>query len=803
MKVLAGLAVAVLAFITIAGLAYQSVADLSFALSEEARHKKKLIYLNEVMTDLASAESSVRTFTITHDAEYLVPYQEAVSLIEEKISLLHELTRNEMQKRRTDSFELMINKKYIVFNDLLNLREDDEVERILNEIIRNLEDREREAISDNEKSKISKLKELFRPQKAIKEKTAQELEEIKDEIVKLQREQQLKAEIIRQKEFDLTKLDAEIMSNIRRLMTEMEKYEAQNAKLREEKAASLSKRTTRVITIITVVTFILLLVMAYLILTYLTNAARLNEEMSEARDKAEKLAKAKEDFLATMSHEIRTPMNAILGFSEQLEKTKLDTRQKKYIDTIKNSTEYLLEVVNDILDHAKLESGRFSFEHVGFKPTEVVRTVVDSFRNMAQEKNLELSFNVEGAIPEVLIGDPYRLKQVLFNLIGNAIKFTEEGQVEVVVKALLKSPSSTILQIDVIDTGIGIAEEKIEKIFEGFYQSDLSTTRKYGGTGLGLAITKRLVELQKGKIEVHSEENNGTTFSVALSFQIGEEKDLEETISIPSDPSVFLGKLSVLVVDDEEYNRMLLDAILVRWGMLIISCENGHQAISELNKNHFDLILMDVRMPEFSGLDATRHIRKKMSGEKAEIPIIALTAASSEEDIKKCKGAGMNDFLSKPFRESELFSTICSVLKIDLSKSGFNKELNNGVSRNGNKTATELDFDLSELERLGQGDEDFVPEMLRVFIQNTTDGLKKINESAEANDWDKTGLLAHRLAAPCRHLGMKHIVKLLKEIENNAHNKLKLETIKPTIVQIESDLRPIMKSLEQKIAQKS
>ncbi|HXH20021.1 MAG TPA: ATP-binding protein, partial [Chitinophagales bacterium] len=401
-------------------------------------------------------------------------------------------------------------------------------------------------------------------------------------------------------------------------------------------------------------------------------------------------------------------------------------------------------------------------------------------------------FQMDDNIPHVLLGDPYRLKQILYNLVGNAIKFTEEGFVEIKAKAFPKEHNAAELQVEVSDTGIGISPGKLESIFEGFYQSDSSVTRRFGGTGLGLTITKKLVELQNGSIEVKSEEGKGSTFSFRIPYLIGEETDVEEKISVPADPSALLGNISALVVDDEDYNRLLIETILSRWGMKVTVCDNGKKALREMESNHYDLVLMDVRMPEMSGLEVTERIRQ-MPGNKAQVPVLALTAASSEYDIRKCKIAGMNDILSKPFREAELFEKICLTMGIDFSR--VLKPASGTLQADSEKI-----YDLSELKRLSNGDDKFVNEMLRVFIQNTQDGMKRLKEAIQKKDWEKTGLYAHRIAAPSRHLGMSQIVRKLKEIEKNAVSKTELESIKAAYESIEAQMQTALSHLQQETA---
>jgi len=773
-------------------IAYKSVSDLVTALSEESKPNQKLLLLNEIISDLSDVESSVRTFSITRDTSHLLPFQRTVWSVEEKMKQLRQFDDDKNQKARLDSLDVLIEQKYAIQNELLAVEADAKVEEVLNRIIRNISAKEKEAITEVEKMKLSKLKELFRSKEKVEAFSTDELTDIQEMVTKLKKEELEKEGVVQQREFELTQADVNAMSRISALANEFEKAEIISAQNRAQRAERLANTATAFITVISVAAFLLVISLAYFVYTYITNTARHNKQLKDSKEHAEKLARVKEEFLANMSHEIRTPMNAILGFSEQLEKTHLDSRQKLYTGTIKDSIEHLLVMVNDILDHSKIESGTFAFENVGFKPVEVIRHVFESFLKMAQEKELTLRFEVDENIPGVLIGDPYRLKQILYNLIGNAIKFTDSGFVEIKAKSFPKETSAIELQIEVLDSGMGIPADKIENIFEDFFQLDSTSTRKYGGTGLGLAITKKLVELQNGTIQVRSEESLGSVFSFTIPYRVGSEIDVEEKVSMPDDPSKLLGNISALVVDDEEYNRMLLETILTRWGTKATLCDSGKNAIEALEKNNYHIVLMDVRMPEMSGLEATERIRNMKSINKSQVPILALTAAGSEQDFKRCKMAGMNDFLSKPFREAELFEKICSVLHIDFNGSPMQQsELSEA---GGNKS-----YSLNELKRLGNGDENFVNEMINVFIQNTNEGMNKMKEAIEKKDWDKTGLYAHRIASPSRHLGMTSIVRKLKEIEINTLNKTNLETISLLFQSLEAEINTALDELQKEV----
>lgn len=787
---------ALLATLAVSLIAYDSVSKLVTSLHEESRPNRNLVLLNEIMSDISDAESSVRTYVITRDASYLQPYRDAVASIEEKSQELAGLNSDAGQKARLDSIDNLIQQKYALLNELLSLRKDDEVDNVLQEIIKKIEVQEDSAATQSGKQKLSRMKELFRSKKAkgTEVTAAAELAELQKMVEKMKLEEAEKAEAIMQREFELTKADAEIMNNIRLMMEEIETFEEASARMRAKKAERLADYATAIITIISVSAFLLVLSLAYLVLSFMNRTARYNKEIMEAKERTEKLAQAKEAFLATMSHEIRTPMHAILGFSEQLEKTQLDAKQKSYTATMRDSIEHLLTVVNDILDHTKLDSGKFTFEKTGFRPDEIINSVLTSFKKIAQEKKLQLHFHADENLPRILVGDPHRLKQILYNLAGNAIKFTAEGNVKITAKCFTRENNRVELKIDVADTGIGISPDKINNVFADFYQSEAGTTRKYGGTGLGLAITKKLVELQQGKISVTSQLEKGSVFSFTIPYFIGKKVDIEEKVAVPSNPATVLGTLSVLAADDESYNRMLLETILRRWGMQITVCENGKQAFDAMQKQDYDIILMDVRMPEMDGLEATKKIRSELSGGKAVVPILALTAAGNEKDIRNCKAAGMNDFLSKPFREAELFEKMSGILKIDIDFA--QTETRENITE-VNRAAHAAGYDLSELKRLSNGDEKFVKEMVSVFIENTEDGIVKIKQAIENQDWEKAGLLAHRLAAPSRHLRMKSIVKKLKEIEHSAQHASAAEIIPRVFAALEEEVKYALEQLKQ------
>ena len=396
-----------------------------------------------------------------------------------------------------------------------------------------------------------------------------------------------------------------------------------------------------------------------------TNQKRIETELIEAKIfaenstfTAENAVKAKQQFLSNMSHEIRTPMNAIIGFTKVILRTDLTDKQKEYLNAIKISGDALIVLINDILDLAKVDAGKMTFEKTPFKMKASIAAMLHLFETKIQEKNLKLIKEYDSKIPDVLVGDPIRLHQIILNLVSNAVKFTSKGKITVSVDLLHEDEDKVILKFAVTDTGIGISEEKIGTIFENFQQATSQTSRLYGGTGLGLAIVKQLIEPQNGTIRVNSTIHKGSTFSFTLPFQkTNSDVELEnELTEIDSE----MKYIKVLVVEDIALNQLLMKTLLDDFGFEVDIAENGKIAIEKLQKKDYDIILMDLQMPEMNGFEATKYIRNTIL---STIPIIALTADVTTVDVDKCKAVGMNDYIAKPVDERLLYNKIINILK--------------------------------------------------------------------------------------------------------------------------------------------
>ncbi|SDW33796.1 hybrid sensor histidine kinase/response regulator [Flavobacterium degerlachei] len=491
----------------------------------------------------------------------------------------------------------------------------------------------------------------------------------------------------------------------------------------------------------------------------ITDQKQIEEELILAKNLAEQSVRVKEQFLTNMSHEIRTPMNGIIGFARILERTNLDSSQEQSVKAIKRAGKNLMVIINDILDFSKIEADKIVLEEVDFSLSKAIKTVIELLSTLAEEKKVKLLFKIDPEINNFLVGDPTRLSQILINLVGNALKFTEKGSVELIVSQEEQSASSAVIRFTVIDTGIGIPENKIDSIFESFNQASNETTRKFGGTGLGLTITRKLIELLGGSIVVKSELEKGSEFTFSIQYKKAEERNPDGAAELIKQLSPeFLKDINILLVEDNELNQLLAIKIFEGWDKEITVADNGKTAINKIENNDYDVILMDIQMPEMDGNELTKYIRKHM-GSKSNIPIIALTAHATLAEEKRCLENGMNDYLSKPFHFSVLLQKLHdNLMNIDRN--------NTSVDLVEQEINSENLINFSYLNEFADDDSEFIAKMVSMFLNNTPVSLQLILEANQADNMAVLKSEVHKLKSSISLLGISQAAKCIENIEN-------------------------------------
>ncbi|NBW34571.1 MAG: response regulator [Cytophagia bacterium] len=498
----------------------------------------------------------------------------------------------------------------------------------------------------------------------------------------------------------------------------------------------------------------------------ITEQKILEGELRIAKDKAEESSRAKESFLANMSHEIRTPLNGIIGMIRELGKLNTDAKQQTYLKHAASASQHLLSIINNILDISKIEAGEFKLDAQPFDLISLLEETKTILLPAASDKNLQLNFHHFSETSANYLGDPLRIRQVLINVLSNAIKFTEKGSVTLSCAVDKISEVKHTINISIEDTGIGIDESYLKNLFKKFSQEDVSTARKYGGTGLGMAITYELIKMMEGKIKVKSQKEVGTRFDISLELEVSAPSCALEPVN---HQQANLNELSILLVEDNEMNRLVATHSLHHFGVTVEEAENGVVAIEMLKRKNYDIILMDLQMPVMGGFEATQLIRKQLN---LTTPIIALTANAFKNEIEKCIENGMNDYVTKPFDEKQLLQVLQKYAgKVDVKRKESGKI---------GECEKELLYSLAPLQSLSHGNFEFIDKMIRIFCTTIPQSLQAINEAFERSDYHQIKSAAHKIKPSVQNLGitsLKHDILFLETLDLSNINRHEVDEI--------------------------
>ena len=746
-------------------LSYRNLSSIVTSIQLDLKPDLRILSIREISMDLEKAQNSIRIYTSTHNTLDLKLYYAIISNIDDKVSRLRsECLTDSLVLQQTDTISKLIEKNIVIWNQILYLYNNHTVV----EDLKQLSDRLDSSSLEASKTEKNILKRVF----SSTNKNRLNEKEIISNLKEIEQQDSITKERLMMRESTLAVTSSEIKEQFYDLITKIENEISGIINAKALAANKLAARTYIWLAMFSVSGTLLAILVMLIIVRYVRKTHVYQIALQTSKDEAEKLARTKELFMANMSHEIRTPVTAISGFTEQLLHEPLDENINRTLKIIKSSSDHLAKIINDILDFAKLQNGRLSLEKVHFTIAQILEDVFALFERNALRNNTSLTYSISPETPYVLLGDPYRLKQIMINLVSNSVKFTKNGMVNLSVDCIKKESAEIELVIEVTDTGIGIEESKIDFIFEDFTQEEMSTTRKYGGTGLGLSIVKKLIELQSGTIVCVSRKNHGTTITCNIPYQTGDEKLVRKEVNPPLYIPEEIRNLKILIVDDEEYNRLLFKTILDRWKVSNHEVANGMEALEILKSDRFDLLFMDARMPGIDGLKATRFIRDEMNITESEMPVICISAASVKEDWQKYRQAGMNAVLPKPFTEETLLTTILSVIK------DYEPVTNvEPISEEKIKSTSPDKINLDNLYHISGGDEKFVKQMLVSFIDSTKKGLDEMQEAVKSGRVDSVADLAHKMLPPCKHIGASDLCNLLRKIEENIKKKVEPQAL--------------------------
>lgn len=599
------------------------------------------------------------------------------------------------------------------------------------------------------------------------------LEEVEQIVQSLAADQRLQRKNFLRREVELLAANDQIMNELMDLLREVELEEYQAIKAKNADATTLINRSISRISWLLIGFILGGALLVYLVWVDITRSKYYREELERSRDEAQELSQIKQRFLANMSHEIRTPLQSILGFSEQLKGDNHSNREAA--EAIHSSSEHLLHIVNEVLDYSRISSGNFVFANEPFSLMKVIREVESSMRIQAEKKNLTFLVDFENASDHILVGDPFRLKQVLYNLIGNAIKFTTKGFVKLVLQTAARHDTVHCTMV-IQDSGIGIRKEDLQKIFNQFEQANPLIAGQFGGTGLGLTIVKSLIEAQGGKLEVDSTPGQGSEFKIEIEFKT---THVKESLSQPSIlPSRSTQAKKVVVVDDDPTILKLCGIILKKYNIPHMLYNDSAQLAEEGVPDDVSHVLMDIRMPKISGTELCKMMREKYS---ADLILIALTAHVFPQDKQALLDIGFTHVLSKPFHEKDLLDLL-----------GHSKEMEIHPS-NGSTSA----FDLSGLKKLTLGDEDLLQSILQQFIEETQKDLQHLEEKVKSFQAKSIREIIHRLSGRTSQMGMLALGQQLREVETKLVNGVPPESLLDEIRILQNEVHHVVCEIEQ------
>lgn len=773
----------VLSLLGISGYyAYQNFSTIISSFSEESKPDLYLVKLKSVLNEVNNAENAAKTYRLTEDEAELLQFYSYVERTDSSINSLYEYTNDEARQKSIDSLSRLIEQKFIflqVFNSSSQIyRGPEALDKVLEELNTKRPRARKAAESEDSRSRARRFidrllnKETEESDEKIVQQSGIDQDVIDQEIEEAKSEELLLEEMAKAADNALLlKIDSfgNMISSIAQRMESQE-----NAKLlnETEKADLAMKDTNQNLFYFFILIGLIIIFMSYLIFNNLRQNRLYRNTLQQAKQLAEDHAADRERFFASMSHELRTPLNAIQGFSEQIETDKLTSDTKEKLGMISNASDHLLKLVNELLDHSKLQANKLKLESEYFSIAQALEDCINISQSLVNDKQT-LEFDCSFSKDQMVLGDEKRLKQIILNLLSNAIKFTPEGKISLSAQLQKIEGEPVSLSCTISDEGIGMSYEQAQKVFGEYEQIDNNISHPYGGTGLGLTIVKQLVELHGGSIKVESEEGKGSSFSLVLKYEdLKEEKNTETKKE--STPIKFK---KVLVADDELYNRKLIGNILSKLKMDHDFAINGKEVLQKLEQEEFDLLLLDIRMPVMNGIETLAAIRRSNDIMIRSTPCIAISAALTEQETDQLNRLKVNGIIIKPFKEKELLRKMND---LGLDSQEYTSK------RTAKEEAQDEPINFSNLQELSGGNSAFYIDMIETFKNNMSEGLTTLKTLEKEKNYGMIAEHAHRLCSPCRHLKCYDLLDHLKELEAKARSENQKD-VKAFIEQVEQE----------------
>ncbi|MCF4100427.1 ATP-binding protein [Gillisia sp. M10.2A] len=774
---------------------YTQVVKFSSLTQSNTLNNQQLVLVSEIATELYETENTGRRFIQSGDETDLNRYSNQIKSIQNSLDSLKGTYADETMKIELDSISLLLSRKGDNLEEILQLRSQDRNTNYYKEVIQELQKVDESFNEPDYENRFSDLEPHQRrvliqllefsqdeePAEESSKSTQALVASVKNVLSELEKENQRFREVINKKENELLENDMVLNQQLRKLLSVIEQEERETSLQRVENSQNLLEEVSRIIIIVGVLCILIILFFLFLIVRDVSRSQQYRIKLEEAQVFTESLMKRREQFMATITHDLRSPLNTVMGYTDLIEKSGLNNKQEHYLGYIKKSSEYILHLVNDLLDLSKLEAGKMLIEYLPFNPKNLVEETLTNIIPINDKKNLKVVVDASEEADCKVISDPFRIKQILSNLISNAYKFTESGGITATVALEKEIGDAYTLLIRLKDTGIGISKERQEEIFEEFSQEHGEIEKKYGGTGLGLAITKRITKLLHGSISLKSEPGKGSEFLLKIPV-----KKVAEDIrpsQEPELPKIELNGRNILIADDEASQLALTKELIRSVGMNCDTAKDGEEAIAKLVSKNYQLVITDIQMPNMDGFQLVKAIRTNPN--LSEIPVIAVSGRTNVSDTTYIQ-AGFTDHMLKPYKPRDFLLKIGEVLKVNLE---------NHPNTHRKPSANDM-YSLDEILLFTGDDPKALDTILKALIDSTKINIKEISYAHKQNDSERIAQIAHRMLPMFKQLRADDIVRKLELLEIKKFNLDSKEPLASLLLEIEVLLEALNKEIK-------